>query len=248
MDINHAGHRDRLRERCRKAGFNSLSEYEKLELLLFSLIPRKNTNDIAHRLLDTFGSFANVLDAREEDLLRVKGMTAIAALMLSSFQQIMISYRTSKNIQKRTIRNASDAMEYFGINIGMRTTEAMQILCLNIKNQLIHTITIESKNPDSVEINMSSLIAEIARCNTKNVIIGHNHPSGDVAPSRHDLDFIHSFDKALKVLGIELLDSVIVGGDNSFSFRDAELIRTNDSIFSEFGKVANTFIGWGKKK
>jgi DNA repair protein RadC len=247
MEINHDGHRERLRERCRKSGYNSLSEYEKLELLLFAYVPRKNTNDIAHILIDTFGSFANVLDAREEDLLQVKGMTAIAALYLSTLPDIVISYRVSKAALKHTINNASGAMEYFKINIGMRTTEVMQILCMNIKNQLIHTISLEGKTPDSVEINMSALISEIVRHNAKNIIVGHNHPSGDVAPSRHDLDFIRSFDKALSILSIDLLDSIIVGGDDCFSFRDAELINASDTSFGLSNKVANTFFGWGKK-
>lgn len=247
MDVNHQGHRDRLRKRCSLSGFSSLSEYEKLELLLYSHIPRKNTNDIAHLLIDRFGSFAKVLDAKEADLLSVKGMTANAALFLSTLPDIVISYRESKANTNQFIHTEKHAVEYFNIHIGLRTTEVLQAICLNVKRQIIHTITIENHNSSCVNVDPGGLISEIIRHNAKHVIIGHNHPSGDVTPSREDIELTKNLYLALKILNIELVDSIIVSNDQSFSFRNTDMLKPSVSLDSGIAKVANTFIGWGKK-
>ncbi len=247
MDVSHAGHRQRLRDRCRLSGFDSLSEYEKLEFLLFAYIPRKNTNDIAHRLIERFGSFAKVLDSREEDLASVKGMTTIAAQYLSTLPGVVVSYREDKINKKQYIHNSASAIEVFKIHIGMRTTEIMQVLCLNVKRQLIHTITLESKSAKMVILRPADLICEIVRHNTNHIIIGHNHPSGDVTPSREDIDFVRTMQKALNVLNIELVDSIIVGLDKSFSFRNADMLRDEGSAINDGANAADAFLCWGKK-
>ncbi|NCA93279.1 hypothetical protein EOM82_08620 [bacterium] len=249
MEISHEGHRERLRERCRNSGFDSLSEHEKLEYLLFAYIPRRNTNDIAHRLIDNFGSFAKVLDAREVDLMNIKGMTEIAAQYLSTLPFVVEGYRESKldRNAKEAIHNAASAIEYFKIHIGMRTTEVMHVLCLNIKRKLVYTIKLESKNPNMVILHPANLVSEIVRHEAKYIIVGHNHPSGDVTPSREDIDFAGTLGSALSVLGIELVDNIIVGGENSLSFRNMSLFPEQLAPNNTLEKAANTFFGWGKK-
>ena len=93
----HDGHRERVRDKIRKGGLPSFQQHEVLEYLLFPFIPRKDTNEIAHALIDKFSSFAGVLNASERDLKSVSGMTDNAALFLSKLPEIMKLYVNDVN-------------------------------------------------------------------------------------------------------------------------------------------------------
>ena len=91
----HDGHRERVREKIAAAGLDTFQDHEVLEYILFHCIPRKNTNEIGHELIDRFGSFADVLNSDKERLKEVPGMTEIAALFLSVLPDIMRRYLLS---------------------------------------------------------------------------------------------------------------------------------------------------------
>lgn len=89
----HDGHRDRMRERIRRSGLSTLQEHEMLEYILYAFVPRKDTNEIAHALIDRFGSFAGVLNADEKRLAEIAGMTENAALFLCNLPDVFRAYR-----------------------------------------------------------------------------------------------------------------------------------------------------------
>lgn len=108
----HEGHRDRMRERILLSGIESLQPHEVLEYLLYHAIPRKDTNGIAHELISEFGSFNGVLNADYDALLDVNGMTANAALLLTSLKGVFRMYASGDKKGKIVIATRGDLVRY----------------------------------------------------------------------------------------------------------------------------------------
>ena len=109
---SHYGHRSRLRDRVSKDGLANFQDYQVLEYALSFVIPYRDTNPIAHDLINKFGSFAGVLEAREEDLQSVKGMGEVSAFFLTSLVQIFAFYQKEKNCKNKMLKNAVETYEY----------------------------------------------------------------------------------------------------------------------------------------
>lgn len=237
----------RMKDKCRKFGFDCLAEHEKLEFLLFSFIPRRDVNPIAHNLIDTFGSFDGVLDASVEDLQSVKGMTENAALFFSILPDVFSFYRLSKARKKQPVKDVKSASVYLTSLIGHKTEEALVMLCLDERSCILKETSFTSKSRVKVLLDNSVLLTNAIQCKSKNVILAHNHPNGDLSPSDDDIQFTNSFAQSLAVLGIRLLDHIIVSGDEYLSmFVNDMIVRPVDMSLSP-GKLAEDVINWKKQ-
>ena len=110
----HDGHRDRMRERIRRSGLSTLQEHEMLEYILYAFVPRKDTNEIAHALIDRFGSFAGVLNADEKRLAEIAGMTENAALFLCNLPDVFRAYIDDLDKQKPALKGRGAARTFMG--------------------------------------------------------------------------------------------------------------------------------------
>lgn len=212
----HDGHRERMRERIRKEGLSSLAPHEVLEYFLFSFVPRRNTNDIAHRLLHRFGSLAGVLDADYSSLCEVEGMTANAALFLSQIPALLVQYKLNKALTV-PVCVGNDAALYVSELIGNSPVERSVVLALDVKGNLLDTIEFDSESSDKVQLDLRRLVKELLSVRAAAVIVAHNHPSGDVSPSQQDLAVCQTLRTSLEPLSIRLLDCLIVGGGRAVS-------------------------------
>jgi len=231
----HQGHRDRVREKA-KQGLQGFHDHEILEYLLFAGIPRKDVNEIAHALLDAFGTFAGVLDASFDELRQIKGMTDNAALLLSTLPQVFERYQLSKNDVKQKIRSRGDVLSYAKAKIGNRTYEIFLVLCLDVKKQLLKCIEFKSGSNYQVNVSVKDVVTEAVKCGAYYVATAHNHPSGDITPSLNDVLFCKELAKAFSTIGILYVDNVIVGKKDSISFADvlSDVKRTstvNEALF-----------------
>lgn len=216
-DHPHNGHRDRMRERILKDGLSALQPHEVLEYFLYAFVPRRDTNEIAHRLLSRFGSLSGVLDADYDDLLSVDGVTANAALFLSELPALATMYRVSKAKTTPEAITAERAVTLVNDLIGQRTTECAVALALDTKGKLLRTITFESNQSDAIGIDLRRLVKELLVLRAAAVIVAHNHPSGDVNPSAEDVRTYRAIEGTLQPLRIALLDCLIVGGGRAYS-------------------------------
>ena len=187
----HKGHRERLRKTTNTIGFENLPEHQQLELLLSFIIPRKDTNPIAHELIKKFGSFSAVLDANPLNLMKIKGIGEVAANFISICGKIPFAYRTSKMKQKTILTCPSQIINYFEDIAVSSSTEKFYIIYLNTKSEVIKYEVVGDNFLDKVSVDFRDIIQKVLMYNSKGVIICHTHPEGSAKPSRQDIDFTY---------------------------------------------------------
>ncbi len=223
MDAPHAGHRLRMKERFLNSGLESFEPHEVLELLLTYSIPRKNTNLIAHKLIDTFGSLSGVFDATFEGLKSIDGITDNSATLIKMIPQLLRLYSIGADNTKclNTIERVSN---YFSIAfIGLKKEE-FKVCCLDNGLNVISCSTV-AKGTNKSAIISPRIVAEAAiKANSTNIIISHNHPDTTSRPSDADKLMTRKLRNCLKELDIDILDHVIVGNDGVFSFKETGLM------------------------
>ena len=236
----HDGHRDRLRNKVRNYGFECLEEHEKLEYLLYPFIPRRDTNPIAHELIETFGSYRKVLDADPEVLSSVKGMTENAALYLHTLPDAFSAYLAAEKDGKYDT-SAKCAALVVG-RIGRKTTEHLFVGYLEEDGSLIKSDVRSSAEKRSVKVDREALVSDAVRCRAKYVVIGHNHPNGDLHPSPEDVDSTNRIAQALALVGVTLVDSVIASGYEYYSLKDHGDLVAAVSMNGSIGQFAQDLV------
>lgn len=221
----HAGHRIRLRQRARKEGLKNFNEHQLLELLLSFVIARKDTNDLAHMLINKFGSIKNVITATYEDLVNFDGLGDASASFLSLLPEIIVNMNEYINVPHTKISSTAQAVAYFDKLFKSVGYEKMVALFLDSTGELIQYHTSETKIKDHVVIDKKQIQAIALNPNITRVIIAHNHPSGNCFPSTSDIDTTLDLFLSLHLLGVELVDHCIVTSTGEYySMRSAGVI------------------------
>lgn len=223
MDAPHAGHRQRMRERFLKMGLDSFEPHEVLELLLTYSIPRKNTNIIAHKLIDTFGSISAVFDAPFEALIEVDSITENSATLIKMIPQILRFYKNGIN-ESKCLNTVEKVIGYFSVAFIGLTKEEFKVCCLDNGLNVISCTTIAKGTNKSAHISARLVAEEAFKANSSNVIIAHNHPDTYCTPSEADKVITRKLRTALKAIDIDVLDHIIVGKDGVLSFKEIGLI------------------------
>ena len=207
----HEGHRERMREKYIKNGIEALAPHEVLELLLFYSMPRVNTNETAHRLLDTFHTIPGVLDADTDSLCMVDGIGKGSALLIHLIKDIVNLYNRGKLEQNPVLPTAMEAGNYILRLIGEQSTEGFYVFCLNPEGRVLSYKKIFEGSAYRVLIDVR-LVAEYALTHRAySVIFAHNHPSGLIEPSDEDVQLTKKLQDALKPLSIQVTDHIIFG-------------------------------------
>lgn len=221
----HDGHRDRLRQNfIENGGISHFSELNALELLLFYAIPRRDTNPVAHRLLDRFGSLHGVLTATEQELLEVDGIGVNAAVLLRLVPQIVKKSEISRTKQIKTIASSSDAGRFCIPRFMYEEDEVVLMLCLDGQRRLRKCVEVGRGMANAVESNLRLITETALRCKACSVIIAHNHPDGVALPSPEDNAATKQIIAALEPLRIEVLDHIIVSGEDFVSYADSGML------------------------
>lgn len=226
LQHNHKGHRQRLKKQMMESDLSSFPSHNILEALLFYSIPQVDTNNIAHELLKQFGSISGVLNATHEQLCSVVGVKDNSALMIKLISQITKRYWIEQeNISKDTTFKNIVEIASFLINkyIGYNDEQAF-VMLLDDNHKLLSFDKLSSGQINSVNINKRDLIKKIISNNATNVIISHNHPSGDTSPSSDDFGTTVELKNLLKAIDVNLVDHIIISGKKFSSMRQLKLI------------------------
>ena len=208
----HDGHRDRLRRK-----FNSnmpLEKHELLELLLFYAIPRRNTNEIAHRLLNRFGSMRGVLDADISQLTKVEGVGFQTALFLRVISAVSATAHTEQGCKLRRISTEDELQRYVTGLFLTSTQEEIYLLLFSGTGHLIHTEHLATGITSASEFSLHRAVQLACEYQASSVVLAHNHPLGLPVPSDLDTETTERFRFALHTAGIELINHYIVCGDD----------------------------------
>ena len=221
----HDGHRERLRARFAENGLDSFNELNALELLLCYAIPRRDTNEIAHRLLDAFGSLSGVFQASMQELTSVPGIGENAATLILMVPQIVKKAHVSKAKETKIIRNSTDAGNYLLPYFLDEPDEIVMMLCLDNKRAVICCREMGRGVVNCVDANIRRMVETALKVKTTTVIIAHNHPNGVALPSREDDNFTRTLYRSLGLLGITLEDHIIVANDEFVSLADSGVMH-----------------------
>ncbi len=205
----HAGHRDRMRNNYIDKGVEVFEQHELLEMLLFYAIPRKDTNVIAHELLDVCGSLSAVFDAPTEILMK-HGISFNAAVLLHMIPDLARAYLTDKFNNKEKIITDENIGDKMIRCFAGKMEEYVYALFLDTKGKEIYCGMISKGGIDQAPVYCKDLISIAARCNAAGAIIAHNHPSGIAFPSKADIEVTKSLSDALRTIGVRLVDHIIV--------------------------------------
>ena len=212
----HEGHRKRMKQRFAEDGLDGFREHEVLELLLFYCIPRRNTNEIAHRLIKHFGSLPNVLNAPVRELKKVEGISDNAAFFIRLIRQLTRSYRLT-NDTKVILSTYDECGEYLCKKLLDRKDETVMILTLDSRCQLIACHTVGEGSINSANVPIRRIVDLALSDNAATVVLGHNHPSGVALPSEADIQTTKQLAKALAYVDVVLSDHIIASGDDFIS-------------------------------
>lgn len=219
-----AGHRKRLRERFLQSGLSGFLDYEIVELLLTLGTPRKDCKQMAKEAIKNFGGLRDVLDASYEELQKVKGVGPSNAFGLKLFQAV--SERLAREqIQEKIAMNSPKAVaDYLQKFIGLEKKEHFVMLSIDARNNLTKISDISVGSLNASIVHPREVFKEAIQASAAQIIIAHNHPSGDPEASPEDVALTRRLAEAAKIIGIELLDHIIVTKDNFLSLKEQNLI------------------------
>lgn len=215
----HEGHRERMRERFFQHGLETFNEIEALEMLLYYAIPRKDTNPLAHALLDRFGSLDYVLSASEEELCEVPGISERTAALLMMVPQITQLSEVNRANRIKDVTRTEDAVNFLIPRFRNQRREILLLLCLNSQKQITHVEVMNKGAVNYVTFDPRRVVEVALKRQAVSVIIAHNHPDGPALPSKEDDSATSQVYRALNTVGINLYDHIIIAGEDYASYR-----------------------------
>lgn len=221
---HYHGHRDRLRDRFRDQGASGLADYELLELLLFRMLPRRDTKPIAKALIARFGSLSEVLGAPPHLLSEIDGIGEAAALDLKVVAAIGQRMLKGEIAARQVLASWKQVIDYCHAAMAFETREQFRILFLDKKNMLIADEVQQTGTVDHTPVYPREVMRRALELSASALILVHNHPSGDPTPSRADIDMTRTIVETGKPLGIVVHDHIIIGRQGHASLRGLQLM------------------------
>ena len=215
----HEGHRERLKQRFLRDGLRGFEPHQILELLLFFGIPRRDTNETAHALLDAYGNLPGVLKAPYEDLIKIKGMTASAAVLIRLSGALIREYNDGE-LPKDMILDSPEKIgafilpKFFG-----EQNERVLVVCMDNKCKVLSCTFVSEGSVNATEISVRKVLEQAIISHATAVVLAHNHPSGFALPSAEDQTTTRTIAQVLHVAGIQLVDHLVIAEDDYVSMR-----------------------------
>ena len=213
----HGGHRDRLKKRFLQQGLDGFTDIQALELLLFYSIPRQDTNPVAHKLLDHFGSLSQVLEAPAGELMKVGGIGEHSAVLLNLINEMSRFYLVDKAQRERVLPTIEDCARYLQPYFYGRRTETVFLLCLDAKCKALCCKEVGQGSVNSAGISVRKIVETALREGATSVVLAHNHPSGIAISSGEDIQTTCRVAAALSSVEIQLVDHIVVAEDDYVS-------------------------------
>jgi DNA repair protein RadC len=216
---HQSGHRERLRERAKAGGLSALPDYELLELYLFRTFARGDVKPMAKALLARFGSFGATISASIEELKTVAGVGESAAIDIKLLHEAALRAGRDKIAKRPVISSWTALLGYVRVALANEPREQFRVLFLDNKNQLIADEVMNHGTVDHAPVYPREVMRRALELSSSNIILLHNHPSGDPTPSRPDIEMTKLIVEAGKALKINVHDHLVVARDGVASFK-----------------------------
>ena len=232
MAGNHDGHRERMRDKLQEFGAESFKDHELIEMLLYYSIPRRNTNEAAHRVLDAFdGSLTKLVISDPKRISDLCGISTNSAALFTLIGEINKRVAIEKWDKKIVLDTPHVAGEYAISFLDNLSDEVVHVVCLNSALSVIKNFRASKGTADSALIEVRQVVEIALQYKATNIIIMHNHPSGNKRPSYSDIKFTSDCFKALSAINIGFNDHIIVAGGDYYSFSEDKImpVRKGDN-------------------
>ena len=206
----HDGHRERMKKRFLEEGLDSFTQIQALELLLFYCIPQKDTNPLAHALLDRFGSLSQVLEAPVEELRKVPGVGDHTATFLHLITEAGRFYLVNRSSQEKILPTLESCAEFMLPFFFGRKVETVFLLCLDAKCKVLCCREVGEGSINAAGISVRRVVETALNAGATTVVLAHNHPSGLALPSAEDIQTTRRVAMALSAVEIQLADHIVV--------------------------------------
>ena len=224
----HEGHRQRLKDRFRAEGLDNFDERHVLELLLFYCVPRQDTAPLAQRLLDHFGSVAQVLEASVEELEKISGVGYNVSTLLALTTEIGRYYLVNRTMNLDILNTTEDCGNYLMRRFHGRRNETVFLLCLDAKCKVLCCREVGEGSVNSANIPIRRIVEIALGVNATTVVLAHNHPSGLAIPSDEDVHTTKRVAAALDTVEIQLADHIVVADDDYVSLAQSGYYRPGE--------------------
>ena len=221
MNNIHDGHRARLRETVSAVGLDNLPEVNQLEYILSFAIKRKDTNPLAHVLLDKYKSIYAILNLSCVELMQNEGIGLNVASFLTSLLPICRCVLKSKTSKDFKIYNTQDCIEFMLNRCTNTRIETMVIATLDNLGNVLDVFEYTSNNIEEINVPMGAIVNDLTSHNAKYIVIGHNHPDGNPNPSKNDTNFFNKFSSVMSACGIEIRQNLVLGKTSCYSIKDS---------------------------
>ena len=219
----HKGHRQRMLKRYLEHGIDSFEDHELLEIFLFSAYSRRNTNDIAHRLIERFGSLEGVMHADYDALCEVDDVGPTAAGLICFLKDFSRRCcRTDMNGIR--LDSTERARSYCFELLRNADSEEAHIVFLDKSLNLIGEACASRGDSGSVELDLRYIVLRAIKTQCSNIIMTHSHPHGVLLPSTADVAETRRIASSLSAIGITMIDHIIVNEEGSYSMRAAKML------------------------
>lgn len=210
--MTHDGHRERLRNRFLNSA-SSFEDHELIELILFYSIPRKNTNEIAHRLLNRFGSIKGILDASVEALTEVDDIGLSTAVYLKAIANLVLKYRVADQKPDDILKSPTSLSSFLKTLFIGTENESSYILLFDNSKRLLTCTKIGEGFSMEHTISLRKAAQTAITSNAASAILVHNHPNGKAFPSGEDIHATNRAKMVLEALGVVLMEHFIIANN-----------------------------------
>lgn len=221
----HTGHRERMKAEFLARGLEGWPDHRVLELLLFYTIPQGDVNDLAHELVERFGSLAGVLDASVEELKKVKGVGDHAAVFLRMLPAVLGRYQGARTRLSAIINSPEEAYAWLEPYFFGARNEMVYVLCLDGKRQVLGVRKVAEGSIELAEVNTRRIAEEAIGLRAAQIYVAHNHVSNLAIPSQADWLTTDTLRGALRPIGIELIDHLVFVDGDMVSLKDSEHLK-----------------------
>ncbi len=223
---HYHGHRQRLRERFLKAGFDGFADHEVVELILTLAIPRLDVKQPAKALLERFGDLRGILDAPLEELRSVRGVGEVTPVALRIVRAVATLYLQQSSQGVDSLAEQSRLADFWRLRLGGLRNEVFQVAFLDAGYRLLRdgVETLEEGTTDRAAVYPRRVVEAALRRGAAAIVLAHNHPNGTATPSDHDKTVTRAVVLAADTVGVRVVDHLIISQEEAFSFRRAGLL------------------------
>lgn len=224
MSNIHQGHRARVKEEFRKNGLSHFQDHRILEMLLYYSVPRSDTNEMGHLLMERFGSLSGVFDSSIELLTETKGLGTESATLIKFVSELIRAYMDDYTDVHNVITDPASAKEYMRYKFLCRPAECIYLTCMGANGKVIFSDQIAEGSPESVHIRPADVVKAALKANAVTAVLAHNHPNGICTPSSRDLSATSVLARELLRVDVELIDHIIIAPDGIYSMKEKGML------------------------